>query len=251
MSRMWKVGLVIAAVLALAGTAVAFVAAQTDGEGEPAPGEHPNFVGRLAENLGISQEELEQAIRQTAVDLVDEAVAEGRISEEKASKMRERIESGEGLFGGFGHGFRKGFAFGHGFGHLGAASDALADFLGISVDDLRAALADGQSLAQIGEAQGVSTEKLTAFLLGELEARLAEAVESGKITQERADEILAGAPERIDELINREGLSKAGPHKSGETGHGFPGKFRHGGFPGGFREGGFAQPVPEEVGPLF
>jgi hypothetical protein len=35
-----------------------------------------------------------------------------------------------------------------------------------------------------------------------------QAVENGQITQERADEILANAPDRIDQLIDREGLPR-------------------------------------------
>jgi hypothetical protein len=235
MSRIWKAVLTAIATLVVAGTVVGFVAAQTDGE-VPGKERFSNFVGRLAENLGITQEELEGAIDQTQLDIVDEKLADGTLTEEQAAEARERIESGEGgFFGAFGHGFRKGFASGHGFGHLGAGLDDLAGLLEMSVDDLRAALADGQSLAQIAEAQGVGADKLTTFLLGELEARLAEAVESGKIDQARADEMLAGAPERIDQLINHEGLPKSGPHRFGPKGgefgapqHGFPERFRSG-----------------------
>ncbi len=234
MKSLWRFGIVAAVLLALAGAAIGFVAAQTDGD-VPMPGKErlTNFIARLAENLGISQEELEGAIDQTQLELVDEAVADGRIDEEKADSIRERIESGEGLpfFGGFRHGFAKGF----GFGHLGAGLDDLAGFLEMGVEDLRAALGDGQSLAQIAEAQGVSSEKLSTFLLGELEARLAQAVESGKIDQARADELLANAPERIEELINREGPPSNQPFRP----------------KGPAPEGGFTQPVPEPAGPVL
>jgi uncharacterized protein YidB (DUF937 family) len=228
MKRLWRVGLVVVAVLALAGAAVGFVVAQTDGD-VPVPGKDRlgDFIARLAENLGIEQEELEAAIDQTQLDLVDEAVADGKLTEEQAESIRERIESGEGLHP-FARGFRKGFALGRGFGCVGAASDELAGFLGVTVDDLRAAMADGQSLAQIAEANGVKVEDLSAFLLAELEARLAEAVESGKIDQARADEILANAPDKIDDLINREGLPGKGMRHGG---HGFPGGAHEGGFP--------------------
>ena len=85
---------------------------------------------------------------------------------------------------------------------------------------------------QVAEANGVSEQELTDHLLGELETKLAEAVESGRIDQAKADEILAGAAEKIAECINREGPP--------ERPEGF-GEFREGRFPGGFGRfpGGF------------
>ena len=68
----------------------------------------------------------------------------------------------------------------------------------------------------------MSEAELTAHLLSEIEAKLAEAVESGRIDQAKADEMLAGAAEKIAECINREGP----PEHGGRMG-GFD-RFRHG-----------------------
>ncbi len=198
MKHLWKVGLAIVAVLALAGTAVGFVSAQTD---SAAPG--TDFVARLAEKLGISQDKLQTAIGDTQLDMVDEAVANSNLTEDQANRIRDRIESGDGLFA-FG-GFGKGFAMGLRIGHLGASLDNVAEFLGMDTSDLRDALAGGQSLAQIAEAQGKSVDDLKAYLLSQVEDRVAQAVDNGSITQEQADNILANAPDRIDDLINQEG----------------------------------------------
>lgn len=210
MKQLWKVGLAIVAVLVLAGAAVGFVSAQTDSE---VPGS--DFVARLAEKLGISQEELQTAIDETGLEIVDDAVADGNLTEEQGDRIRDRIESGDGLFpfGGFGKGFEKGFAVGRGVGHLAASLDDVADFLGTSVEELRDLMAEGQSLAEVAQAQGVSEEDLTAFLLGLVEERLSEAVDNGGISQERADEILAAAPERIEQMISGEG--RLGPWDGG------------------------------------
>jgi bacterioferritin (cytochrome b1) len=163
---------------------------------------------------------------------LDEAVADGRVSEEKAAKIRERIESGEGVpFFQHHRPHRQG----------GQVVGKVAEFLGLTPQEVVEALKDGQSLAQIAEENGVSSDKLSAFVLGELEARLAEAVENGKMTQERADENLATAEERIDRLINHEGLPKARPHRFGPKGR----------FDGGFRDGGFGQPLPEDGAQVF
>ena len=242
MNRIWKVVLTAIATLVVAGTVVGFVAAQTDGDvSVPGTERLNNFFSRLAGNLGITQEELEGAIDQTQLELVDEAVADGRITEEQAAEIRTRIESGEGPF------FPKQPHRGHHRG--GNVAGQVAEFLGLTPEDVAAGLKDGQSLAQIAEAEGVGADKLTAFLLGELEARLAEAVESGKIDQARADEMLANASERITQMINHEGLPSKGPGHAGSKGGEFGAPQR--GFPGGFRESGFPQAAPAGIDPLF
>ena len=203
MKRYWKAGIAAVALVVLAGAAVGLVAAQEDGN-TPTPAaqeqERPKdrFKERLAENLGISVEELEQAIQQTHLDLLDEAVAEGRITEEQAAEIRERIESGEGPF------FGKPHPRPHCRGERVVGE--VAEFLGVSEADVLAGLQSGQTLAQIAEANGKTRDELKSFLLSEVEEKVTAAVENGRITQERADEILANSSERIDALIDREGL---------------------------------------------
>ena len=191
----WRIAIGIVAVLVLAGTAVGIVAAQTDGE-VPMPGKErlSNFISGLAENLGISQEELEEAIDQTQLDMVDDRVSAGDLTEEQADEIRERIESGEGSpF--FGKGGRR-----HGGGFLGG--EAFAEFLGISTEELREAKADEQSLAQIADANEISRDDLIAFLVEQVEEKLAAKVEEGKIDQDSADEKLAQFEERVGDLVD-------------------------------------------------
>jgi len=222
MRKLWKIGLAALAVVALAGAAVGIVSAQTDGE---VPG--TDFVSRLAEKLGITQEELEAAIDETQLDIVDDAVADEKLTEERAAELRERIESGEGP-GRF-RGFGKGFAMGHAFRGDGASLDEVAELIGLTLDEIKQALEDGQSLAQVAEANGVSAEELTSTLLAGIEERVAQGVEDGKIDQAKADEILANAAERIEEMVNREGLPEKRMPRGGEGF--FPGHFGHDGDP--------------------
>ena len=234
MKRMWKAGLAIVAVIALAGTAIGFVAAQ-EGSGIPGGERLNNFIERLAGNLGISQDDLEAAIDTTQLQTVDDALANGDITEEQAAEMRARIEAGETGFGPLrqrGHKMQM-----RGFNH-GAE---VAEFIGVTPEELREAVQGGQSVVQVAEANGVSEQELTDYLLGEIEAKLAEAVESGRIDQAAADEKLAGAAEKIAECINREGP----PEHSGEFGSFRGGRF-HGAIP--LDEG---TDVTEAVSPTF
>jgi hypothetical protein len=94
---------------------------------------------------------------------------------------------------------------GRGFGG-GERLATAAEALGISEADLRAALEDGQSIAQVDEAQGVDVQTVIDALVADATARL--------------DELEASLPERMTELVNREGLPVHG-------GPGGPGGPRH------------------------
>jgi uncharacterized protein YidB (DUF937 family) len=231
----WKIGIGVVAIIALAAATVGFVGAQTDDDGN---GRFGNFVGRLADNLGITQDELESAIDQTQNDIVDDLLADGEIDEDQAARIREHIESGDPFFQTFGqrgHKMQR-----HGVAFIGHGGD-IAEFIGIEPEALREAIEGGQSVVQVAEANGVTEAELTAHLLGEIEAKLAEAVESGKIDQAKADEVLANAEDKIAECINREG-----PREKPE---GF-GSFEGGRFHGGISRfsGGFHGAIPLDEG---
>jgi len=83
--------------------------------------------------------------------------------------------------------------------------EAAAEVLGITEDELVTALRDGQSLAQIAEAQGMSVEDFSAALLENVTADLQAKLDAGDITQEQFDEKVAELNANIDEIINTEG----------------------------------------------
>jgi hypothetical protein len=83
--------------------------------------------------------------------------------------------------------------------------EAAAEVLGISEDELITGLRDGQSLAQIAEAQGMSVEDFRAALLENVTAYLQEELDAGEITQEQFDEKVAELNANIDEIITTEG----------------------------------------------
>lgn len=98
------------------------------------------------------------------------------------------------------------------FEHRGEALAAAAEAIGITADELRTALQDGQSIAQVAEAEGVDLQTV-------IDALVANGTE-------RLEEAIAELPDRMTELVNREGLPDRGR----------PGR------PGGFHPGG---PAPD------
>ena len=91
-----------------------------------------------------------------------------------------------------------------GFGHHGGVQlEAAAEAIGITEDELRTALEDGQSIAQVAEANGVDVQTVIDAMVAAATERLEAAI----------DEL----PERMAEVVEREGLPDRGP---GGTGRG-------------------------------
>jgi hypothetical protein len=113
----------------------------------------------------------------------------------------------------------------HGPGHRGGRGARLsletaATALGMTEDELRAALGDGKTIAAIAQEQGVDVQKVIDALVAEAKAHYDEEVASGDLTRAEADERLTAATERITEAMNRTfTLRHHGPgHDSDESG---------------------------------
>lgn len=79
---------------------------------------------------------------------------------------------------------------------------AVADAAGIPLTDVLAQLQGGQTLGAILSANGVDPAAFTTERVAQADERLTQAVENGRITQERADSMLARYEERITALLN-------------------------------------------------
>jgi polyhydroxyalkanoate synthesis regulator phasin len=169
-------------------------------------------IDDAAKQLGVEPSALSDALRQALKNRIDEAVDAGRITEEQADALKERIDSQDTplLLGGLGHG--------PGHGHFGAFAelDAASSYLGLTETELRTALSEGKSLAEIAKDEGKSVEGLVNALVDAASARLDQAVEDGRLTRSQADEIEADLEKRITELVNRQPDTGLGP-----MGHGF------------------------------
>jgi hypothetical protein len=150
-----------------------------------------------AEYAAHDADDREQAIRDALADLV----ADGTITEDQADAVAAALDDSDAL--------RPGLPGGP-FGPGGRAMvpldlDAAADALGMTTDELWDALsADGATLADIAEDQGVDSDTLVDALVAAAEERLEQAVTDGRLTQEQADELMETVPERVAAAIERE-----------------------------------------------
>ena len=90
------------------------------------------------------------------------------------------------------------------------AVHAVVGTTGITQEELRTALQDGQSIAEVAQSKGVDPQVVIDAMVAEVKAHLDEEVASGEHTQEEADEFLANATQRITDLVNCE-LPAGGP----------------------------------------
>ena len=188
-------GLIVAGILAV--TALGSGISQAEEPGGRG-GRMGAFTEALAARLGIGVDEL-KAQRQGALDdILTEAVASGRLTQQQADKIRE-------------HPVRAGMA-GARLKVAGmAVFKAAAEALNMDTAALRQEIASGKSLADVAGEKGVPVATLKTAILTGVEAQLDQAVENGRITQERADKALAKLSERIDTVIAHEGGGRRAP----------------------------------------
>lgn len=133
-----------------------------------------NYDAALADELGITVEELNAARQAAKENVLQQLVADGTITQAQA----DAILSGEGL---------------HSLGPLMLHEEmqaVIADALGITVAELEAARAEGKRLPELAAESGVALEDVQTAVQAAHEAAIQQAVEDGLITQEQADWML-------------------------------------------------------------
>ena len=93
-------------------------------------------------------------------------------------------------------------------------------YLGLTQDELRERLHDGDSLGDIAKEEGKSVDGLVQAMVDAAKKDLDAAVAAGRLTEERADMIEANLAERITDLVEGDfRRGRFGPDR--RFGHGF------------------------------
>jgi hypothetical protein len=125
----------------------------------------------LAEALGISTDALDAARETANQAAIEQAIAEGILTQEQADEMAARKQVHEALAS-----------------YLDPKA-LMAEALGLSVEDLEAALAEGKTMRDLVDESGLDAATLREKMQAAHEAAIAQAVADGVITQEQADEL--------------------------------------------------------------
>ncbi len=115
----------------------------------------------------------------------------------------------------------RGHGRGHGRGHWGDRSlhgADIAELVGTDSDGLKAALAEGQTLAEIAEANDVDPQSVIDALVEAANERIDAAVVAGKLSEDDAEVKRSESAEKIEQLVN-EGRDSDGA-KAWGRGHG-------------------------------
>jgi len=158
-------------------------------------------LGDVATAHGKSVSGLEAAILAGAKTRLDAAVAAGKLTAEQAAERLEKLQNRV-------HELvtRTGVA---GKGKPGKAKQAVrgaaaatATYTGLTVEQVRAQLKAGTSLAEIATGAGKTVAGLKAAILSDAGARIEKLVSSGKISAERGRRYLDRITSNIDKIVN-------------------------------------------------
>ena len=201
-----KLAVGVTGLAVLAGTGGAYAAGQSGSPtvklGADRAAEQKAFLDDVAKRLNVTRDQLDAAIKGAAEARIDAAVADGRLTQEQGEAAKRRLAAGAPLLGpgplGGGHPGK------FGRGGRGAGLDGAAEYLGLTDAQLRERLRDGESLAEVAEAENKSVDGLKAAIKAGITAKLDEAVKAGRLTEAQKTRMLRNIDERIDALVDNE-----------------------------------------------
>jgi ribosomal protein S20 len=91
------------------------------------------------------------------------------------------------------------------------AMKVVADTLGVSTDELRAALKSGQSVSEYATSLGKNPQDVVTALVNAANAHIDQAVADGKIPPDKGAAIKARVPERVQKLVDHKFGQHAAP----------------------------------------
>jgi hypothetical protein len=192
-----------------------------------------NSLAEVAKAQGKSVDGLVDSLVATEKKKLDEAVKAGKLTDPRRDQIEASLEQRvtevvNAELPSFGFRFGRGAFLPSRGGHL----DAAASYLGVTESELKTALRDGKSLADVAKQEGKSVDGLVNALVADEKKELDAAVKDGRLTDAQRDRIEATLEERVTDFVN--GVRPA---------FGFGHRVRPGFMPGG---GAFPLPVPRE-----
>jgi polyhydroxyalkanoate synthesis regulator phasin len=201
MTRIQKIAAGAVALVAVSGAGAAVAATQLRSPEE----ESRAVVNDAARELGVTPERLSNALKTAMKNRIDEAVEDGRLTQEQGNELKRAIDEEEVPMLGPRFGFRGGPGFHekrHFGPHLFAQLDVAAEYLGMTEAALREALEDGKTLAQVARDRNKPVDGLIDALVAEKRERINDAVEDGDLTRAQADEILGDLRSRVADTVS-------------------------------------------------
>lgn len=154
------------------------------------------FLSQLAASLNIQRSALDSAIASAGNSTADTAVQQGTLTQAQADALKARVQAGDldALFGG------RGGRGGPGGMKLPGVHQAMfaaaAQALNLTTAELMTQLRNGQTLAQLAQANNTTEQAVTDAALAAAKTQLDQAVAAGTLTQAQADAAYAKLQQR-------------------------------------------------------
>jgi len=132
----------------------------------------------LAEEQGVDLADVQAAMEAARLEAIEQAIADGVITEEMAEQIIERMEQTPPA------GWMEPYQ--------DQMQEAIAEALGISVEELEAARDEGKSPAELARELDVNRDEFRQAMEDALEEILDQAVADGVLTPEQAEQIAQG-----------------------------------------------------------
>ncbi len=204
-----------------------------------------SFWTSLASRLGITVDQLTQAVKDATKDTVTSALKANQITQDQANSLNQRADQwqpGQGSPLGKGPGGPGRGGWGHGGKLFGGAAvlDAAAKALGMTTADLTTALQSGKTLADIAKQKNVDVATVKQAMVDAAKAQVDQQQQAGRLTADQATQL----KQRIDQEAANLDLSQP------FFGHrGFFGPGGRNGGPGGRFSGPRQSPTPQTPAP--
>jgi hypothetical protein len=203
--------LVSAAVLAVGAGGGAAIAASG---GDDRKQTEQSILDDAAKRLNVTPEALRSALGAAQDSQIDQAVKDGKLTQEQADEIKARRAKDGSVLGGPGVGGPRGRPGVHpGFGGggpglmfkigPGGALDAAASALGLKREDLVSKLRDGKSIADVAKDQNKSLDDVKKAITDGVTKELDQAVTDKKLTSDQRDKVLKQLGEHLDDLVTR------------------------------------------------
>ncbi len=159
-------------------------------------------LAAIAQEAGVTEDTLISKIAELEKSKLQTALDDGKITQDQYDKLtadlktriKVMVENTKEPNGPRGEGMGPGFG-------PGGCLQAVADLTGQDLKTIMDARQEGKSLAAIAEAAGVSEDTLISKIAADEKARLQTALDDGKITQEKHDELAANIESRVKEIV--------------------------------------------------
>ena len=176
----------------------------------------------IAEANDVATDDYVAAVVDAATTAIDDAVADGKLSEDRAAEIKggltDKVTAMVTSEAGW-HGRSRGWAV-----KLDSKPSpvvVLSELSGLSVEEIRESRVEGTSLADIAEANGVTKDDYVDELVSRATAAIDAAVEAGRLSDERAQTMKDGLADRVESIVTN--TDEPG------RGHGWGRGFGHGG----------------------